>query len=219
MRIKRLAAVLAALSISAALAAPVSAANPHGNLRLARGEADDHRQRQAEADDDNAAGHHPAAARLRPVEPEVRQRRADRLEAALDHRQPFAVGTGYQSLAVLRDCSNADKHRLLHATLVRVTQPTTVVRSELRIRAQLEDVVLADEASRLEDGDLLASFRIAPFGIPSAPDGRVVLSEDLRVDLGVRVSAGVAFTRPGLQEPVGTRALKACLADASAIVA
>jgi hypothetical protein len=132
--------------------------------------------------------------------------------AIIESMQPYQATTGLPSLRILRDFSNADKHRLLHSAVISSTGVT--VDGVGMIPLIVTKVFYHTPGTPLEEGANVARVRaeyllaVDESGAPQAPD--------LRMNVNVKVKATTAFGEPG-QEKTRIRDFRRCLKDAKAV--
>jgi hypothetical protein len=136
--------------------------------------------------------------------------------AVIETLQPYQPTTGLKSLATLARFSNADKHRLIHGTVINITQEPQLS-GILAVPLEITQVnyLALTPGSALQDGAPLARYRARPV-VGINPAGEMV-SPGADVRIAVRVNLTTAFGEPG-NEDTRIRDFRECLTDAMAIV-
>ena len=78
--------------------------------------------------------------------------------ASIETLQPYVPTTGLPRLAILRDFSNTDKHRVIHAARTVFTQ-TPKLTAQLTIPSAITDLQAVKPGTPIEDGTEIARFR------------------------------------------------------------
>jgi hypothetical protein len=78
--------------------------------------------------------------------------------AVIESLQPYQPSTGLPTLAMIRDFSNADKHKLIHAALRNLTAKPRLS-ANITIPANIREVIYQNPGTPLEDGTEVARYR------------------------------------------------------------
>ncbi|MGA2432113.1 MAG: hypothetical protein ABSG09_01485, partial [Acidimicrobiales bacterium] len=137
--------------------------------------------------------------------------------AIIEEVQPYQPSTGLQSLATIRDFSNTDKHRLIHAVRRRLLASPSVSATQT-IPLTIIGVTYSDPDSPLENGTEVARVRshfdITFNPITGAPD----LPHGSEMNMQVDMRMTVVFGPPG-QEDTRIGDFRNCLADFRTLLA
>jgi hypothetical protein len=165
---------------------------------------------------------HPNEWKRRVVQPAQNSRRGllDFIDpqhiAFIESLQPYQPATGLPTLQVIRRFSNADKHRLIHASRTYMTA-TPRISGALSIPVRIIDVSYPSPGTPLEDGTEIARFG-AHVDIPAHPlSGAPLMPPDAQMNVRLDGNLTTAFGEPG-KEDTRIRDFRACLDDARGIM-
>jgi hypothetical protein len=155
--------------------------------------------------------------------------------ASIQALQPYVSTTGLPRLAILRDFSNIDKHRVIHAARTIFTQ-TPKLTAQLTIPSTLTDIRTLQPGTPIDDGTEIARFRAhTDLRFPSAsriqPQGRGGIwtpgempmlnidgaPEDAQMKVDAKLRVTTVFGAPGVTYTRG-REFRHALADVRTVV-
>lgn len=137
--------------------------------------------------------------------------------AIIEEVQPYQPTTGLPSLAVVRDLSNADKHRLIHVVRRRLTARPNVSAVHT-IPYTITGIDYSDPGSSLEDGTEVARVRTHFDLVVDSSTSNVAFPPGSEMNMRVDMAVTAVFGPPG-EEDTRIGDLRNCLADCRAILA
>lgn len=152
--------------------------------------------------------------------------------ATIQALQPYVPATGLPRLALLRDFSNVDKHRVIHAARTIFTDTPTIT-AHLALPTTISDIRALPPDTPIEDGTEIVRFRShTDIVFPQAPAGQATgiwipaPVQDLTVigppdnsemNVDIKLPAATVFGAPGVAYSRG-REFRHAIADARRIL-
>lgn len=134
--------------------------------------------------------------------------------ATIQSLQPYQPTTGVKSLVLLRDFSNADKHRLLHGAVTAVTDQR--ISGEFAFPLTVSEVQFLPPGAHLKAGAEIARYKIDAVLPFDTRTNKLVINDD-QVKVHLHMKLTTAFGEAG-QEKARVRDFRECLADVRGIV-